>query len=85
MSDDFFGLMDDNEGQMYSTGNEGIDIAVGRMVVSSTQQADEMVNKVIHYHDEKSYGRWRNNYVILSDDADSVGRFNASSRFKWND
>lgn len=73
MSDDFFGLMDDNEGQMYSTGNEGIDIAVGRMVVSSTQQAEDVVNKVIHYHDEKSFGRWRNNYIILTDDADTVG------------
>ena len=73
MSDDFFGLMDSNEGQMYNTGSEGIDIAVGRMVVSSTQQADDVVNKVIHYHDQKSYGRWRNNYIILTDDADTVG------------
>ncbi|WP_339889290.1 type IX secretion system sortase PorU [uncultured Flavobacterium sp.] len=72
MSDDFFGLMDDNEGQMLPNGNEGIDIAVGRMVVSTTQEADDVVNKVIHYHDEKSYGRWRNSYVILTDDADTA-------------
>jgi hypothetical protein len=71
MSDDFFGLMDDNEGQMLS-GPEEIDIAAGRMVVSSVQEADDVVNKVIRYHDEKSYGRWRNSYIILSDDADSV-------------
>jgi hypothetical protein len=69
MSDDFFGLMDDAEGLMLS-GIDGIDIAVGRMLVSSVQQANEMVDKVIDYHDEKSYGRWRNNYVIYSDDAD---------------
>jgi len=75
MSDDFFGLMDDNEGQMLATSvnvGEGIDIAVGRMVVSTTQEAEDVVNKVIHYHDEKSYGRWRNNYVILTDDADTA-------------
>ena len=69
MSDDFYGLMDDGEGQMIG-GIDGIDIAVGRMLVSSLQQANEMVDKVIEYHDEKSYGRWRNNYVIYSDDAD---------------
>lgn len=72
MSDDFFGLMDDNEGEMLPNGSEGIDIAVGRMVVSTAQEADDVVNKVIHYYDEKSYGRWRNSYVVLSDDADSV-------------
>ena len=71
MSDDFFGLMDDGEGQMIG-GFDGIDIAVGRMLVSSVGQAKEMVDKVIEYHDEKSYGRWRNNYVIYSDDADNT-------------
>jgi hypothetical protein len=70
MSDDFFGLMDDDEGTM-TGGFDGIDIAVGRMLVSSTSQALEMVDKVIDYYDEKSYGRWRNNYVIYSDDADN--------------
>jgi hypothetical protein len=30
-----------------------------------------MVQKVMEYHDEKSYGRWRNNFVIYSDDADN--------------
>jgi hypothetical protein len=69
MSDDFYALMDDSEGPMTSS-FDGIDIAVGRMLVSSTSQATEMVNKVIEYHDEKSYGRWRNNFVIYSDDAD---------------
>jgi len=68
-SDDFFGLMDENEGNVISYFG-GIDIAVGRMIVSSTSQADEMVNKVIEYHDIKSYGSWRNNYVAISDDSD---------------
>jgi len=71
MSDDFFGMMDNGEGTM-TTGFDGIDIAVGRMIVSTTTEAQEMVNKVIEYHDEKSYGRWRNSYVIYSDDADNT-------------
>ena len=71
MSDDFFGMMDNGEGTM-TTGFDGIDVAVGRMLVTTTSQAQEMVNKVIEYYDEKSYGRWRNNFVIYSDDADNT-------------
>jgi hypothetical protein len=33
-------------------------------------QADEMVNKVLQYHDTKSLGSWRNNVVIITDDSD---------------
>ncbi len=67
-SDDFFALMDPTEGDpLYGF---AADIAVGRMLVSSAQQASEMVNKVIEYHDQKSFGSWRNNYVSISDDAD---------------
>ena len=75
-SDDFFALMDANEGdpvnQFGTVGSSayGIDIAVGRMLVSTTQQADEMVNKVLEYHDIKSFGNWRNNYVAIADDSD---------------
>jgi hypothetical protein len=68
-SDDFYGLMDSNEGNIISYFG-GIDIAVGRMLVNDTKQADEMVNKIIEYHDLKSYGSWRNNIVVVSDDSD---------------
>nr|WP_315234179.1 type IX secretion system sortase PorU [uncultured Flavobacterium sp.] len=68
-SDDFFGLMDATEGNVVSYFG-GIDIAVGRMLVNDTKQADEMVNKVIEYHDLKSYGSWRNNFALVSDDSD---------------
>lgn len=67
MSDDFFTLMDDNEGDMVSSADL-MDLAVGRMLVSSNVQAAEMVNKVYEYHDEKSYRRWRNNLVYYADD-----------------
>ena len=68
-SDDFFGYMDPTEGNIiYYFG--GIDITVGRMLVSTTSQAEEMINKVFEYYDTKSYGNWRNNYVAISDDSD---------------
>lgn len=68
-SDDFFGQMDDNEGNVDAV--EGLlDIAVGRMIANSNLQADQLVNKVIDYHDIKSYGNWRNNFIVIADDAD---------------
>ncbi|PWA06750.1 type IX secretion system sortase PorU [Flavobacterium laiguense] len=78
-SDDFYGLMDDSEGNIVSFFG-GIDIAVGRMLVSNTIQAEEMVNKVIEYHDKKSYGNWRNNYVSLADDSDKTSDASLQSR-----
>jgi len=70
-SDDFYGLMDDNEGNVISFFG-GIDIATGRMLVSDNTQAEEMVNKVLEYHNTKSYGNWRNNFVLISDDSDKA-------------
>lgn len=72
-SDDFFALMDDDEGFLDSVpgiiGKQGkADIAVGRMTATTNLQADELVTKVIDYHDIKSYGSWRNNYVCIADD-----------------
>ncbi|MCV2486159.1 type IX secretion system sortase PorU [Flavobacterium sp. SH_e] len=78
-SDDFFGLMDADEGNIISFFG-GIDIAVGRMLVSDNAQASEMVNKVLEYHDAKSYGNWRNNFVLISDDADQASDVTLQSR-----
>ena len=68
-SDDFYGLMDFSEGNIIDYAR-GIDIATGRMLVKDSNQAEEMVNKVLEYHDVKSYGSWRNNFVVIADDSD---------------
>ncbi|RVU89705.1 type IX secretion system sortase PorU [Flavobacterium columnare] len=68
VSDEFFGMLDPAEGRM--TGVEGCDIAVGRILAKDILQAQQMVDKIIQYHDKKSLGKWRNNLVFLSDDVD---------------
>ena len=78
-SDDFYGLMDDNEGNVISFFG-GIDIATGRMLVSDNAQAEEIVNKVLEYHNTKSYGNWRNNFVLISDDSDKASDATLQSR-----
>ncbi|AWG21315.1 peptidase C25 [Flavobacterium faecale] len=68
-SDDFYGLMDSNEGNITNFFG-GIDITVGRMLIADAQQADEMVNKVVEYYNAQSYGSWRNNFIMIADDSD---------------
>ncbi len=70
ISDDYFGLMDSDEGYVDSQIYHGLDIAVGRILASSETQADQLVSKIIDYHDIKAQGKWRNNIVMISDDSD---------------
>lgn len=71
MSDDFFGLMDPNEGLV--TTQDKLDIAVGRILADTPSLATTIVDKIIGYDARSSYGRWRNNFVMISDDADESG------------
>lgn len=68
MSDDFFGMMDPAEGNMES--NNFLDIAVGRIIADEVSLANTMVDKIINYESEASYGNWRNTFTIISDDVD---------------
>ncbi|MCF7561207.1 type IX secretion system sortase PorU [Sabulilitoribacter multivorans] len=68
VSDDFYGMMDDNEGTL--TTSDRLDIAVGRILVDSPQQAKEMVDKIESYYVKEALGSWRNNFVVISDDVD---------------
>ncbi|WP_047547940.1 type IX secretion system sortase PorU [Psychroserpens sp. Hel_I_66] len=66
ISDDFYGMMDENEGEMEE--EERLDIAVGRILAGSPQQAKELVDKIEGYYGEEAFGSWRNNVVMISDD-----------------
>lgn len=68
VSDDFYGMMDSNEGNMLNS--DKLDIAVGRILVEDLQQAKEMVDKIETYYKPSSYGSWRNNFIVISDDVD---------------
>ncbi|SRX54261.1 hypothetical protein AEQU1_01270 [Aequorivita sp. CIP111184] len=75
MSDDFYGNMDENEGTI-GRGSEDmdrLDIAMGRILVDNVSLANAMVDKIINYTSETSYGNWRTNFVLVSDDVDEAG------------
>ncbi|TGV00514.1 type IX secretion system sortase PorU [Flavivirga rizhaonensis] len=69
VSDDFYGMMDANEGTMANS--DKLDIAVGRMLVDTPQRAKEMVDKIESYYIKEALGSWRNNFVVISDDPDN--------------
>lgn len=70
ISDDFYGMMDDNEGEMEE--EERLDIAVGRILADTPQRAKDLVDKIEGYYGEEAYGSWRNNIITISDDVDNA-------------
>lgn len=69
VSDDYFGMMDEDEGTM--SADDLLDIAVGRILTDEVTHANAMVQKIIDYSLKESYGNWRNNFLLISDDVDN--------------
>ncbi|WP_452219557.1 type IX secretion system sortase PorU [Lacinutrix salivirga] len=68
VSDDFYGMMDFNEGTMESSNK--LDIAVGRILADTPQRAKTLVDKIESYYAPDAYGSWRNKFLVISDDID---------------
>jgi len=87
-SDDFFGMLDDNEA---ISPNDLLDIGIGRFPVSTLEEAESAVNKIEHYMNfgstlysnasgvqcdedgySSSFGDWRNRIVLIADDQDGA-------------
>lgn len=81
MSDDFYGNLDPNEGTIGAGSHDEngetkndidrLDLAIGRLVVDNVTMANAMVDKIINYTSKNSYGNWRTNFVLVSDDPDT--------------
>jgi len=92
MTDDFFGLLDDSEGQD-ADGN--LDIGIGRLPVRTLEEARTVVDKIIRYNQRipgfnplvddlqnvgviSNYADWRNKVLLIADDQDNNRHFNDS-------
>lgn len=65
-TDDFYGLMDNNEGEN-SAGH--VDLGIGRFPVATVEEAKTVLQKVYHYADISStHGPWRTNHLYTADD-----------------
>jgi len=85
MTDDFFGLLDDTEGQ---NADGDLDIGIGRLPVRTLDEARTVVDKIIRYNNRipgmeplsnnlqnvgvtSNYADWRNLVVLIADDQDN--------------
>lgn len=66
VSDDFFGLLDTGE-KLY---NGLLDIGIGRLPVSTVEEAELLVDKIIEYDQVQTIGEWRNYICMIGDDED---------------
>ncbi|HLP21522.1 MAG TPA: type IX secretion system sortase PorU [Chitinophagales bacterium] len=78
-SDDFFGLLDSNEGGDITGGGQLLDIGIGRLTAGSETDAWDMVNKIKNYKRPvpdatcvqiNNNASWRNIISFIGDDED---------------
>ncbi|MEX0845503.1 MAG: type IX secretion system sortase PorU, partial [Balneolaceae bacterium] len=69
-TDDFFGFLDDNEGNMGSgrTGSDLLDIGLGRISAQTRSEAAIAVQKIKRYEDPSNTGNWQNLFTFAADD-----------------
>lgn len=72
-TDDYFGMMKPAEGADNGSGLGGFqNIGIGRLLVRTPQEAEGMVNKIIHYvADPGCQADWRNRVMFMADDEDA--------------
>lgn len=83
VSDDFFGMLDPNEGGDIDNSAQKLDVAIGRIPVETAQEAWGVVNKIKNYKYPSTSGpqctqvntnnSWRNMLTFIADDYDDGG------------
>ena len=71
VSDDFYGLLDINEGGGSNMSEYMLDIGIGRLPVGDTLEANAVLNKIISYNSAGNMQDWRNTLLFIGDDQDS--------------
>ncbi|MDL2241408.1 type IX secretion system sortase PorU [Bacteroidales bacterium OttesenSCG-928-L03] len=69
-TDDYFGFLEDKEGNDSGLSAYTLDVAVGRFPVSSVEQAKNAVDKTIAYMNNDQPGNWKNKTLFLADNTD---------------
>lgn len=86
-SDDFYGLLDDNEGGNITQASQKLDVGIGRLPVETETEAWDVVNKIKNYKNLKlcagcaqvaGNNTWRNTITFIADDQDGNTHIDAS-------
>ena len=68
VTDDFFVLLDENEGGSYGT----VDLGIGRIPARTIEEAEIVVDKIKTYQTNESMGNWRNVVTFIADDGNTA-------------
>ncbi|GAB5534276.1 MAG: type IX secretion system sortase PorU [Rubricoccaceae bacterium] len=73
MSDDYFGLLGDDEGVWPFESNSSIsggrvDLAIGRIPARTIEDAATVLEKIEQYEDPSNRGEWRSRFTFIGDD-----------------
>jgi len=79
-SDDYFGMLDDNEGMNIVNGVQKLDLAIGRLPVDNKAEADAVVAKIKNYVSQVAQGNWRNKVTFVADDEDGTLHVNDANK-----
>ncbi len=82
VSDDYFALLDDSEGEwkFSNTDPEKMDVGVGRLPVQTAEEAQGVVNKIKAYSQGNTLADWRNKVTFVGDDQDGVTHMSQSNQ-----
>ena len=68
VSDDYFGLLDENEG--WNISYDKVDIGIGRFPVNTIEEAKNAVDKTYRYLYQQSNDFWKSELTFIGDDGD---------------
>jgi hypothetical protein len=86
-SDDYFGFLEDSEGEWEESVFEShsLDIGVGRLPVKSSSEARSVVNKIIQYDlNGNKFGQWKKDFVFVADDGSNSDSFSSIHQSQSN-
>ena len=83
-SDDFYALLKEEDDINAMPMPDKLDVAVGRLPVTTSFEANTVVDKIIHYHAKESLGEWRNNLLFIADDKDANIFLNNAEKLSKN-
>jgi hypothetical protein len=69
-TDDFYSMLNDNDDINNYTEIKKLAVAIGRLPVRNSVEADTLVEKIINYQKNANGGAWKNNITWVADDGD---------------
>ena len=79
-TDDYFGFLDDTEDTEFKETHMFVRLGIGRLPVSTVEQARDVVNKLITYMQDNQQGNWRSQLCFLADDGDRADHMISANR-----